>query len=143
VGEAEDKAGCALFHARNALPAPVSPGSGLPDDILDLTVREIRDVGDTPEHKAAWAEYEVAKTEHDQQVAALAEEMTGELKRDLSAAWSRVSDAMDAIVAYQPVNLAQLTMKFEVIVEDGADVDVPAEILDTILADMLRLGKEA
>lgn len=139
ASEREEDADSLFWDARKALTAPAEPNSGLPEDILDMTLREIRAASDTPEHKAAWSAYEAAKTEHEQRLGDLKEELSGAAEREQKAAYTRWRDAFGAVVDHVPENVGQLTKKFALIAEDYCFEDIPEEITRTVLADMRRL----
>lgn len=137
----EDDAGESLFNARASLPPePTKPGAASGDDILDKTLRELRDACDTPEHKAAWTDYErdhaAWKVQHD----ALHEQIVAPATAIHDRAFAIRSTAFNALTTYRVTNLCDLCEKIEIISKDYEGDGVPLEYVADILADVRHLA---
>lgn len=134
-----------VFHdVRASLPPePVRPGSISENDILDRTVRELRDECRTPEHKAAWATYERDHGAWQKQCDALREQVVGPAK----AAYERASElrieAFNALIEYRVQSLHDLRKKMELIAEYYEGFEVPFDDFANLIADVRNLGGEA
>lgn len=140
----EDDATAAFRDVRASLPPePTKPGSANDGDILDRTLRELRDECDAPEHKAAWADYRrdyaAWKTQHD----ALRERFVGPAKAAYERTLAARSDAFNALADHRIANLHDLAEKIEIIANDYEESDIPPEYVAEILADVQHLAGEA
>jgi hypothetical protein len=139
----EDDANAAFREARVSLPPePSEPESANDDDILDKTLRELRDSCRTPEHEATWADYKrdhaAWKTQHD----ALHEQFVGPARAISEQASDARIDAFDALTAYRVTNLRDLGEKIEIITKDYEECDIPTEYVADVLADVRHLAGE-
>jgi hypothetical protein len=139
----EDDANAAFHEARASLPPePSEPESANDDDILDKTLRELRDACRTPEHEAAWVDYKrdhaAWQTQHD----ALREQFVGPARTINEQTSAARIDAFDALTAYRVTNLRDLREKIEIIAKDYEECDIPPEYVADILADVQHLAGE-
>ena len=112
---ADEQAGV-FFKARP--PEPQGLGSGLPPDIHDMTIREIRAVGDDPDYRAKWAAYETAKQAWDAECDRLRKDLCDAADAEHEAAHDAYGDALDALASYRVSNLPHLAEKIEVLRDD-------------------------
>lgn len=139
MADAEDRATGAFFEARSAHPEPQSPPSNLPDDLHDMTIREIKASGNAPEHKAAWAAYEIEHAAWADRIAALRKAITSDAKARQVAAQEAYSAAFEELCAHRPASLAILSEKLGILSEEYAECDMPSGYLDEISADLRHL----
>lgn len=137
----EEDADDAFLAARASLPPePTKPSLSSAGDILDKTLREIRDAPDTQEHKAAWADYDRDRAAWKAQHDALREQFVGPAKAAHDRAYAIQSQALDALTTYRVTNLRDLSEKIEIIAKDYDGSDIPPEYVADILADVRNLA---
>lgn len=123
-------------------PEPQSPGSGLPDDLLGMTIAEIRTAGDDPAHQAAWRSYEHEHAAWEEERDAICERIVGPAKAVHDAAWTVYATALATLTDFRVLTLPHLAEKIEIIMADYGGDDIPQEYLDAIFADVRRLAGE-
>ncbi len=139
----EDACRDAFNDACAALPPkPQAPGSSLPDDILGMTLAEIRASSDAPAYQAAWRFYERDHAAWEEQHAALRQRIIGPAKAIYDETYAAYAAATDALAEYPVPTLAQLVEKIEIIVADYEGSEIPAKYIGAILADARRLAGE-
>ncbi|NKJ02875.1 hypothetical protein [Novosphingobium sp. SG707] len=137
----EDDADEAFETACTSLPPkPTMPEAADVSDILNKTFREIRDSGNAPEQKAAWADYERDHAEWKAKRDALREQFVGPAKAAYHQTFGLRSDAFNALAAYRVANLNDLSEKIEIIAQDYDGFDIPQEYVANILADVRHLA---
>lgn len=124
------------------LPEPTRPPA--PSDMLNKTLRELRDDYNDPQHEAAWSAYERDHAAWRKERDALRERIVGPATAHYAAATKAETDALSAVIAYPVQSLTDLGEKAELIVAEWAGCEVPVKHVSTLLADMRRLSnKEA
>jgi hypothetical protein len=140
----EQEADNAFAEASVSLPPkPEAPGAANKGNILDKTLRELRDACDTPEHTAAHAAYERDNAAWKAQRDALRDQIVGPAKAAYEEAFAIRSNALNTLMAYRVTNLADLGEKIEIIRDDHDGCDIPREYVADILADVRHLARES
>ena len=122
-------------------PKPIEPSSGLPDDISHMTIAQIKATGNTPEHKAAWADYERDLAEWKRREEAIRQSITGPAKALYEKKYAAYTVALNALATYRVPGLIQLAEKIEIIAADYDSSDIPEEYIADILADVRHLAQ--
>lgn len=140
----EDQAVGVFRKAEKGLPPkPVDPGTGLPSNLSNLTIAQIRTVGDDPAYQAAWATYKrdlaVWQAQHD----ALYESIAGPARDFIRSAIRAQDDALVALVGHRAQTAAILAEKLSIIIAAFEDFDAPTEMLEQVLADARYLAGRA
>ena len=141
--DAKDAAGPLFVEACTSLPPePQQPTLGHSSDaIANMTINEIKAASDQSAHKAAWAEYERARTEWRAAWEAIRQRVEGPAEAHHDSAWSAYADALKALTDYRTPSLRELGEKIEIIAAEYVGCDVPLEYLTAVLADVRRLGR--
>ncbi|MEH3106500.1 MAG: hypothetical protein PGN09_04205 [Sphingomonas fennica] len=139
----EDEASNVFREAEKRLPPkPVDPGSGLPDDLSNLTIADIRAAGQNPAHQAAVATYKrdlaIWQAQHD----ALYESIYGPPREFIRAAIQAQDDALVALVEHRAQSAAILAEKLSIMIAAFEDFDAPSEMLEQVLLDTQHLAKQ-
>ncbi len=123
-------------------PQPVKPGSAINGDILDKTLREIRDANDAAEFMAKWDEYERDYAAWKEQRAELRSKIVGPAKAEYDRTHAAYSGALNTLMSYRTNNLRDLREKIEIIIADYDGSPIAHEYVRDILADVSRLAGE-
>jgi hypothetical protein len=144
TNDGEDHGHDAFLEAcANLPPEPEKPGSGLPDDISNMTIAQIKAAGDTAEHKAAWARYEREHAAWEGERSRLREDICGPAKAKYKATYAAYDQAFEAMMAYRPKTSSDLCEKVALLIESYEGCDVPVALLRYIHADVRNLAARA
>jgi len=124
-------------------PEPQQPGTATSGDMLDKTLRELRDACRTPEHEARWAAYERDHAAWKAKEAELRDRIMGPARTRYLETYQARAWAFNALTAYPVRSLADLAEKIEIVAADFEGSEVPLEYLTDFAADVRRLGGEA
>jgi len=142
--DVEDAQRAAFREARASLgPKPQEPAAPSRGDVLDKTVRELRDACEAPGHKAAWAAYERDQAAWNEREAELRERMMAPAEAHHDALYKARADAFLPLSTYPVRSLADLAEKIGIVMADYDGENVPQEYLADFLADVRRLGGDA
>ena len=121
-------------------PKPEQPAT--PRFDKSMTLEAILASTKTPQHEAAWADYEEAMAAWDAQRADLRERLIGDAERAQKAAWEVFSNALDAMAHYRVSSLSDLHQKTVLLINEFRGTDMEMEYLQALAADMLHLGAQ-
>lgn len=153
---ADYRAGLALLEEANAVdeeaydafdealanlpPKPQSPGTGLPADLLPMTLAEIVAASRVPAYKAAWAAYERDLSAWTVERDALEERIHGPSRARQDANHAAYAHAFDALTKHRVATLDQLREKVEIIASNYGEFEIPVEHLEDIITDIRHLA---
>lgn len=124
-------------------PEPKKPGFAVDGDILDKTLRELRNASEAAECIAKWAEYEREHAAWKVQRDTLLSQIAAPGKAEYDRTHALYEDALNALMSYPTNNLRDLREKIEIIMADYEGSPIPHEYVRDILGDVSRLAGEA